>query len=457
MDAWETSLAPVEDPRVEDPRVALPPVTTCAPMDRTIVDTVHGLCTLPVFVWAVLRTRSMQRLRALRQTGMLHLVFMGATHNRFSHSVGTAALAYRLMQHLQRVQPFLRITDGLVNTVVMAALCHDLGHGPCSHSFERFMHAIGRTDWHHEQQTLRLLQHMVDTEPGLAEALHDAGVVVPLVGAIITGNAATLIHQLGPAYGWVARVVHDQRHGNDVDKWDYLNRDAYYLGKGAGAGPGPNVDRLITYARVLQDDDDSYLAWPRTEADTVQEVFRDRQGLHSSAYQHPTVRSVEVMLTQALVAMKDVPLLGLGVTLASAADNLEAYLSVTDWVPDLYLQGAVLPGSPPEAVAIFQAIAQRRLWPCVSEVITSVPAEAGSDASGAAAVDDLTLVEAAAAGSTVRDVVHVTRGMGVRDPIDMVPFYKVVDTQDRSKTMIVPCKRDGDGPCVRICRVYVKG
>src|SRR5438445_706777 len=96
-----------------------------------------------------LQTPELQRLRRIRQLGMAHLVFPGAEHSRFAHVLGSAYLTTRFSEsliadahlHLPRsLQP----DESIVRDLVIAALCHDLGHGPLSHAWE--YNVIGELD-----------------------------------------------------------------------------------------------------------------------------------------------------------------------------------------------------------------------------------------------------------------------------------------------------------------------
>merc|ERR1719465_347067 len=83
-------------------------------------------------------------MKHIKQLGMCHHVYPGAVHDRFSHSIGTAHLAYEMMKVIRLRQPELDICDNDVLCVVIAALCHDLGHPAFSHMFEEFMHSLGK-------------------------------------------------------------------------------------------------------------------------------------------------------------------------------------------------------------------------------------------------------------------------------------------------------------------------
>jgi HD superfamily phosphohydrolase len=166
---------------------------------------------------AVLRTRPLQRLRWVRQLGLAHLVFPGAEHSRFSHALGAMELAGRVYDALAEKSPDLLDTDPRCperRRVRLAALVHDVGHAPFSHSAEELF----EDGLSHEDMTLRLLR-----TPELARALEPGasdGVTVEHVARILNGQGAETERLL-------AQVVSGEL---DVDKMDYLLRDSLYCG-----------------------------------------------------------------------------------------------------------------------------------------------------------------------------------------------------------------------------------
>src|ERR1051325_12105291 len=90
----------------------------------------------------VVDTRVFQRLRRISQLGLASYVFPGATHTRFSHSLGVAYLARTVLLHLKETEAPIDITPAKFHSVVLAALLHDIGHGPFSHSFERVLNDV---------------------------------------------------------------------------------------------------------------------------------------------------------------------------------------------------------------------------------------------------------------------------------------------------------------------------
>ncbi len=119
-------------------------------------DPIHDYIRLDDLEAAVLKSPALQRLRWVRQLGLGHLVFPGAEHSRFGHALGAMELAGRLYDSLAIKAPELLDPDPRGpqrRTVRLAALVHDIGHAPFSHSSEElFEDGID-----HEQMTQRLL------------------------------------------------------------------------------------------------------------------------------------------------------------------------------------------------------------------------------------------------------------------------------------------------------------
>lgn len=178
----------------------------------TIRDPVHGDVELDEVERRVLDTPEVQRLRGIRQLGTAYLVYPGALHTRFDHSLGTCAVAHRILALLRARGE--RVTPRHERIVGVAALVHDVTHVPFGHTLEDENGLFPRHDRGHRLPALL-------AEGGeLRRVLEDAGLLEP-----VTAILARRPHpEVEP---WMAEVVSSTV---DADMLDYLRRDAYFCG-----------------------------------------------------------------------------------------------------------------------------------------------------------------------------------------------------------------------------------
>ena len=183
---------------------------------KIIKDPVHGYVEVEDFTRQLLDSPALQRLRYVRQLGFSYLVYPGANHSRFEHSLGTMHLANVACRRFG-------LSDAERRLVVAAALLHDTGHGPFSHASEPLME-------------------------GLLHRSHDQ------IGAIVDASFGTLLHSEGIDPSELCAVVKGTHplscilHGDlDVDRMDYLLRDAYYTGAPYGTVDAHRLIRNILY------------------------------------------------------------------------------------------------------------------------------------------------------------------------------------------------------------------
>jgi HD superfamily phosphohydrolase len=110
---------------------------------------VHGSFKLDEVCAAIINTPEFQRLKDLKQLGLSSFFFQSAEHTRYPHSLGVAHLANQFVRILQAQQPELNITEREISCVTIAGLCHDLGHGPFSHTFDQcLLPRLGISEWY---------------------------------------------------------------------------------------------------------------------------------------------------------------------------------------------------------------------------------------------------------------------------------------------------------------------
>lgn len=187
-------------------------------------DPVHGLVAFEsdeeTIVPALLEARELQRLRRVHQLGLTSLAYPGADHTRFSHAIGTAHVMARFIQRIRFISKELPTTQRLDATrareALAAALLHDIGHGPFSHLFEEAIPG-GPS---HETWGTRIV---TDPSTDVFKTLHRFDSELPdRVAALIRGK-----HEL-------SYLAHAVSGTFDVDRCDYLLRDAHFTGVNYG-------------------------------------------------------------------------------------------------------------------------------------------------------------------------------------------------------------------------------
>jgi HD superfamily phosphohydrolase len=274
-----------------------------APRTQRLRDPVHGLIVFeddqPVdqLAWALIATPEFQRLRRIRQLGVAEFVFPSATHTRFAHSIGVFHTARKLIGIIRREvgNDASQGDKGRAEVAAIAALLHDLGHGPFSHTFEGVQRSrsVGRR---HEQWTADIIRNEVGRIRPLLEA-HRPN---------FAEEVATLISAEDPADIYHAVVS----SSFDADRLDYLRRDRLMTGTGAGA---IDFDWLMEHIKVRKIEIDAVDEDTPTDTVVVQTFCLDskalpaaeqfllaRYTLHEQVYFHKATRCIEHMIARLL-------------------------------------------------------------------------------------------------------------------------------------------------------------
>ncbi|MAU98714.1 MAG: hypothetical protein CMP81_22995 [Fulvimarina sp.] len=262
-------------------------------------DPIHGLIVFhrdnPIdrIAWELIQTPELQRLRRIKQLGVSEFVFPGATHTRFAHSIGVFHNARKLMEVVRREEGELDHTRTLVT--LTAALLHDVGHGPFSHTFEGAREALAQQRG----------DQAIDKHEKFSAAIIRApdGQIRPILDSLDRGLAedvASLIEAEDPIDIYHAVVS----SSFDADRLDYLVRDRYMTGTGAGSIDSEwLIDNLTKYdINVAQDDDEEIRLVPtfvfRAKGRQAAEDFLlARYRLYSQVYLHKTTRGFEKILS----------------------------------------------------------------------------------------------------------------------------------------------------------------
>ncbi|KAL0904470.1 hypothetical protein M5K25_026589 [Dendrobium thyrsiflorum] len=262
---------------------------------KQLYDNVHGTIFLDPMSLKFIDTEQFQRLRDLKQLGVACMVYPGAVHTRFEHSLGVYWLAGQSLQYLQTYQGAeLDIDHFDVQTVKLAGLLHDIGHGPFSHMFEhKFLpRVITGSKWSHEQMSGKLVDYIVDQH----HIDIDSECLKQVKDMIIASSNVSVANGMKEKR-FLYDIVANGRNGIDVDKFDYIGRDC----RACGLGCNFHFRRLLQSMRIMDDE----ICYPAKEYLTVHKLFSTRADLHRTVYTHAKVMAIELMVVDALVKAND--------------------------------------------------------------------------------------------------------------------------------------------------------
>lgn len=220
-------------------------------------------------IWDLINTAEFQRLRRIRQLGTSYLTFHGAEHSRFSHSLGVYEVTRKIISQFERNQyeDWPREERLLC---LCAALLHDLGHGPFSHSIEKAF----RT--HHEEWTCKIV--LGDTE--VNRVLRQ---VSPDFPQHVAGVICKSFHK-----EIVVSLVSSQL---DADRMDYLLRDAYFTGVNYGTF---DLERILRVIRPYK----GRIVVKESGMHAVEDYLMSRYQMYWQVYFHPVTRAGEILLSK---------------------------------------------------------------------------------------------------------------------------------------------------------------
>ena len=253
--------------------------------EKVFRDPIHGQIIVDnQIILDLINTPEFQRLRRIKQLGTSSFTFHGAEHSRFGHCLGVYEITREMCNYFQRNYPHQQAGDGRWDdrerpVALCAALLHDLGHGPYSHTFEH----IFNTD--HEQITRQLI-----TSPG-----------------------TNINRRVSPDFPHQVASVIDHTYENqqvvqmissqvDADRMDYLQRDSYYTGTNYGKF---DLDRVLHVMRPVE----VGIAFEISGMHAVEDYIISRLQMYLQIYFHPVSRAMEVILDHLLMRAKYITLM----------------------------------------------------------------------------------------------------------------------------------------------------
>lgn len=220
-------------------------------------------------IWRLIDTPEFQRLRRVRQLGTSYMTFHGAEHSRFSHSLGVYEITRRIISQFER-RGYSDWPAEERQVALCAALLHDLGHGPFSHSIEEAF------EMNHEDWTCRILLGDTCVNKVLLE-----------LGADFPERVASVIRKTYDK----PIVMNLVTSPLDADRMDYLLRDAYYTGVNYGT---IDIDRILRMLRPHRD----RIVVKESGMHAVEDYLMSRYQMYWQVYFHPVTRSSEIILRQ---------------------------------------------------------------------------------------------------------------------------------------------------------------
>lgn len=263
-----------------------------------IRDPVHGYVRLTEVEKDLVDSPYVQRLRRIHQLAGSYLVYPGAVHTRFEHVVGAMHVAGQIADQLSKAST---MDEHQAQEVRIAALLHDVGHGPFSHMFEEVL--AGKTKASHEDISQRII-----LETSISDILQKYGFSARRLSALAVGK-------LGSGPPFMNEII---AGGLSADMMDYLPRDSYFTGVEYGK---VDVQRVIDSLHVSE----GHLVLDDAALYAFEALLLARYEMFKAVYFHRTVRAAELMLVHSMKLADETLRL-------SELTDLTGYLELTDEV-----------------------------------------------------------------------------------------------------------------------------
>lgn len=242
-----------------------------------ITDPIHKYIPITDLEKKLIDTEFFQRLRKIRQLAGAHLVYPSAQHTRFEHSIGAMHLAGLAAESLLN-KGYITCKED-VESLRIAALLHDIGHGPFSHLFEEVLREKKSNKINHEIIGKRIIKETI-----IIDILEKYG---------YDGNYVCKL-----SFGESQKMFYDEIIAGSlsVDIMDYLPRDSFFTGAEYGK---VDYHRLISSLEVLSN---GHLGIDKSAINSLESMLISRYQMFKAVYFHKTVRAGEVMLLHSLIS-----------------------------------------------------------------------------------------------------------------------------------------------------------
>jgi len=243
--------------------------------EKVFKDPIHSLVRVTdMLIWQLIETPEFQRLRRIKQLGGTHIVYPTAEHSRFSHSLGVYFIARRMIDILGKQGLNLGGSDRML--ILCAALLHDLGHGPFSHSFESVLGI------NHEEFTHRIL--LEDTQVNQLLEEYEVGFAEKVSAVVKKTYSNRLIVSL------ISSEI-------DADRLDYLLRDSYFSGTPYGE---IDLERILRTMRV----ENEIVVFKYSGMHALEDYLLSRYQMYWQVYLHDCSLSFNFLIESLLTRVR---------------------------------------------------------------------------------------------------------------------------------------------------------
>lgn len=279
-------------------------------LERTKVfrDPLYGYITVDYKIISdLIDSKEVQRLRRIRQLSGVSMVFQTAEHSRFTHSLGAYQMANLVIENVDGMN---EISEYEKLVFLCASLLHDIGHGPYSHAFEHVMEKS------HEDMTIMLI-----TSP-----LTEVNKILSICKTLPEDISSVIAHTA--KFPLIESLVSSQL---DVDRMDYLSRDAYFTGAAYG-----HIDyyRILRSMKIVN----NQMMVRSSGVHSIESYLMSRYHMYFQVYYHPVARSYECILDGIYARLKDLALKNVKINAPIESfinvikdnNNLEEYINLDD-------------------------------------------------------------------------------------------------------------------------------
>lgn len=250
---------------------------------RAYLDPIHGPIQLNLndrtdnLLSRIIDTKEFQRLRRIKQMGLGWFTFHGAEHSRFGHSLGSLFIARKMLMHLSGLFPEIKKYK---TELLVAALIHDIGHGPFSHTFEKLSNLT------HEDWTEAIILGSSETN-----------LLLKIFDSLLPGKIIKIFKYRTKNY--LSQIVSSYI---DCDRLDYLYRDSYYVGVPYGY---TGLERIISSLEIDKKTN-NILVKESIGLDAIIHYLQARHSMYQQVYQHKKNLACDFMLKKIIQRAKEI-------------------------------------------------------------------------------------------------------------------------------------------------------